>query len=146
MAYPYYPTYPQYAPQERPQMPPQMMPQQPVMQQPPAPAPRPGMYVQPVAGLEEARAVQTDFSGATAIMPDFAHGMIYTKHLDTNTGASVFCAYAKQDIHAAPQTAQGAPVIDPTQFVLRKDFDVLAAKFNALLDRLGESGGKQNDE
>ena len=35
----------------------------------------------PVASIEEARAIPTDFSGALMILPDLSHGMVYTKQL-----------------------------------------------------------------
>lgn len=128
MAYPYYQPY----------QPAQMMqtPMQPIPQQAP---PRPAMFVQPVAALEEARAVQTDFSGSMAIMPDIAHGIIYTKHWDAASGSAVFRAYRLIDTTPPERTE-----FDASQFVLRKDFDALVVKFNALLDQLGEVN--KNDE
>lgn len=47
----------------------------------------------PVASFDEANAIPTDFSGSTIIMPDFSHGMIYTKTLDVKTGNSVFLPF-----------------------------------------------------
>ena len=64
-----YPQYPQQYPQQNVQMP-----------------QYPQHIVRPVASVEEARAVQTDFSGALTIMPDTAHGYIYTKQLNRLRG------------------------------------------------------------
>ena len=47
----------------------------------------------PVAGEEEARAVPTDFSGATTVMVDAAHGCIYTKSLNPMDGTAIFQVY-----------------------------------------------------
>lgn len=69
--------------------------QQPMMQQPPQ-QPQANMICRPVAGEEEGRSVPTDFSGAVTIMPDFAHGKIYTKALNQYDGTSVFDTYVKQ--------------------------------------------------
>lgn len=62
--------------------------------------PQPNMICRPVASEEEARAVPTDFGGAVTIMPDFAHGWIYTKMLNFNDGSPIFHAYQVQ--HPAP--------------------------------------------
>lgn len=73
----------------------QQMPGMPGMPQPPQ-QPQANMICRPVAGEEEARSVPTDFSGAITIMPDFAHGRIYTKMLNTNDGSPIFHVYAVQ--------------------------------------------------
>lgn len=44
--------------------------------------------VRPVTGREEAVAAQVDFFGAGTLMPDLAHGKIYFKRFNSNTGAS----------------------------------------------------------
>lgn len=40
----------------------------------------------PVASYEEALGLPSDLNGALIIMPDFGHGMIYTKQLNFQTG------------------------------------------------------------
>ena len=80
-----------------------------------------------VASVEEARAVQTDFSGALTIMPDTAHGYIYTKQLNLQTGCADFAAYSR---------VQDAPKVQ-TDYVPRGEFDELTRRFNALCDQLG---------
>lgn len=60
------------------------------MQQPQAAA---NYICQPVASEEEARAVPTDFSGATQVLLDCAHGMIYTKRLNFADGSAIFSSY-----------------------------------------------------
>lgn len=49
-----------------------------------------GVKVIPVASVTEAQAVPTDFMGDTLLLTDFAHGCIYTKVLNPNTGAAIF--------------------------------------------------------
>lgn len=91
--------YPTYMPGQNPGYSQQMLGapgmQQPIMQQPPQQL-QPNMICRPVAGEEEARSVPTDFSGAVTIMPDFAHGRIYTKMLNTNDGSPIFHIFAMQ--------------------------------------------------
>lgn len=113
-------AYQQFYPQYQ-----QQYPQQ-VAQQPQYPQ----HIVRPVASIEEARAVQTDFSGALTIMPDLSHGYIYTKQLNLQTGCADFAAYSR---------VQDAPKVQ-TDYVARGEFDELARRFNALCDQLG--GGK----
>ncbi len=70
----------------------QMMNQSP-MQKPPMQQ-LPSNYIcRPVASEEEARAVPTDFSGATIVMVDTAHGSIYTKSLNPMDGSAMFATY-----------------------------------------------------
>lgn len=58
-------------------------------------ATQPGFMCRPVASLEEAKAVPTDFNGNMLIMTDLSHGAIYTKVLDTATGSARFEIYAR---------------------------------------------------
>ena len=94
MAYPY--GYTGYTPQYQQQYPQQPM-QTPMQQQ----VQSPQHIVRPVASVEEARAVQTDFSGALTIMPDTAHGYIYTKQLNLQTGCADFAAYSRVQMQKA---------------------------------------------
>nr|DAF77909.1 MAG TPA: hypothetical protein [Caudoviricetes sp.] len=127
MAYPYQTYLPSQGMQQMPYQQPMMqqpMPQQ--MAQPPAP------IVRPVASLDEARAVQTDFGGALTIMPDISHGFVYTKQLNFQTGSADFAAYQRVQEQVAPQQD-----INLSEYVKRSDFDELARRFNALCDQLG---------
>lgn len=107
-----YPQYPQQYAQQNVQMP-----------------QYPQHIVRPVASVEEARAVQTDFSGALTIMPDTAHGYIYTKQLNLQTGCADFAAYSRVQMQDAPKP----------DYVPRGEFDELKARFNTLCDKLGGS-------
>lgn len=120
-----------YTPQYQPQQYPQQQVQQPVQS--------PQHLVRPVASVEEARAVQTDFTGALTIMPDTAHAAIYTKQLNLQTGCADFALYRRvqePEINKPLET-------DLSKFVPRSEFDELKARFNTLCDQLG---GTKHDE
>lgn len=98
----------------------------------------PQNLVRPVASIEEARAVQTDFNGALTIMPDTAHGFIYTKQLNLQTGCADFNAYQR----VQPQETAQPKEIDLSKYVPRAEFDELIRRFNKLCEQLG---GASND-
>lgn len=83
----------------------------------------------PVASYDEAKAVPTDFLGNLIIMTDFAHGMVYTKVLDTNTGNPIFKIYAEMP---EPEPTPPAPVYDAQNEIAQ-----LRAELNALKKELG---------
>lgn len=119
-----------YTPQYQPRQYPQQQVQQPVQS--------PQHLVRPVASVEEARAVQTDFTGALTIMPDTAHGAIYTKQLNLQTGCADFALYRRvQDPVNKPLET------DLSKYVPRSEFDELKQRFNTLCDQLG---GTKHDE
>ena len=93
--------------------------------------------VRPVASVEEARAVQTDFTGALTIMPDTAHGAIYTKQLNLQTGCADFISYKRMQPEDSVQT-------DLSAYVARKEFDELKRRFNILCERLGEMSNNEH--
>ena len=92
------------------------------MQNPqPQPAPmmqpqQPSYKVQPVTGREEALAVPVDYFGPGTILPDLAHGVVYLKRFNQQTGASDFLefVYAPAQATAEPQTVDWAPVWERT--------------------------------
>ena len=45
-----------------------------------------GYNCRPVTSREEALAVQVEFFGPGTLMPDIAHGVVYLKRFDQNTG------------------------------------------------------------
>ena len=81
---------------------------------------QPGYIVRPVASLEEAKAVPTDFSGAVTVMTDFSHGMIYTKALNYQDGTSNFNCYRLDNSPLQPVPQMVQPVGD---FVTRQEMD-----------------------
>lgn len=94
------------AQQMMPQMPQQMMPAPQMQQGGLSPMSR------PVSGKEEAMAAAADFSGAMMLFPDIAHGRVYLKRWNMQTGAADFLEFA--------------PVIEqkavPTEFVSVQTF------------------------
>lgn len=49
---------------------------------------QPSYTVRPVTSKEEVLAAQIDFMGPGTLMPDIAHGVVYLKRLNAQTGAS----------------------------------------------------------
>lgn len=121
------------------QQPMQQYQMQPAQQYQPQQKPQANIIVRPVASIEEARAMQTDFSGAMILMPDTAHGQIYTKQLNYNTGTADWGIYRR--VQEQPQDSLPQSV-DLSSYVRREDFDLLCSQFKALVDQLG---GNNND-
>lgn len=90
------------------------------------------IIVRPVASIEEAKAVPTDFTGAMTILTDFSHGAIYTKVLNYQDGTAVFNRYRLDNTPLIPQ-ASGQP---GTDYVPREEFDALKADFQRLNERI----------
>lgn len=84
-----------------------------------------GYICRPVTSREEALATPIDYMSAGIIMPDIAHGMIYVKRFNAQTGVSEFGDFAvvppptpKQEIN--------------TDYALKDDFNALNTAFNEL--------------
>lgn len=74
--------------------------QQPVQPQPMAQQ----MYsTRPVTSREEALGAQVDFFGAGMLMPDLAHGIVYLKRFNQNTGASDLYEFRLAQPEAQPE-------------------------------------------
>lgn len=89
-----YPPYPYggYQPMQMPQMPmPQMAPQMPQNGQMSGGGLSP--MSRPVSSREEAQATAADFSGAMMVFPDVAHGRVYLKRWNMQTGAADFMEF-----------------------------------------------------
>ena len=102
--------------------------QQTAPMQPQQPAQSGGYICRPVTCREEAVAAQVDYFSAGIVMPDLAHGVIYLKRFDPNTGASSFHDF--KYVPPAPPMESGS--IDPAQFVTRKEFDEFARRMQAV--------------
>ena len=77
----------------------------------------------PVASMEEAKAVPTDFSGALLVLTDFSHGAIYTKALNYQDGSAIFRTYRLEGYYAPPE-----PQIEKLpEYADKKDLDALRA-------------------
>lgn len=91
------------------------------------PAQTTGGYIcRPVTCREEAVAAQVDYFSAGLVMLDLAHGMIYVKRYNSNTGLSDWGEFK----YCPPQPE--APAVDPAQFVTRKEFDEFARRMQAV--------------
>lgn len=84
-----------------------------------------GYICRPVTSREEALATPVDFMSAGVIMPDLAHGMIYVKRFNPQTGSSEFGDFA---IVPPPQPKQETA----QEYVLRSDFEALSGALNEL--------------
>lgn len=109
----------------------QMQPQQQTIQQQ---EPQQNIICRPVASVEEARAVQTDFSGALMVFPDVSHGMIHTKRLDYNTGSAAFNTYR---LEQPSQPAQEA-AIAVVEYAPMSELTALKAKIDELETMVSE--------
>lgn len=65
------------------------------------PQPMPMISGRMVTSLEEARAVQVDFTGGITVCPDIGHDVIYVKMFDRNTGAAPVVEYRRADSKTA---------------------------------------------
>lgn len=113
----------------------QPTPQPPMMQQPQQ---QPGYRVQPVTGREEALAVPVDYLGAGTLLPDLAHGVIYLKRFNGNTGASDFLTFA----YAAPQQDEHPGQVDLKPVMER--IAVLEMEVEKLRTTAPAKGGRKN--
>lgn len=96
--------------------------------------PQQNIICRPVASVEEARAIQTDFSGALMVFPDVSHGMIHTKRLDYNTGSAVFNTYRlEQPVQTAEQASASA-----IEYAPMSEVNALKAKIEELEAMLSE--------
>lgn len=120
-----------------PQMAPQPMPVQPAQQNSYG---RPNALLGwPVGSREEALAAPTDLSGQPMYFPDRAHGAVYFKQLDFQTGASAqdvyYNAAAWQAMQAQlQQAAQPVPAAQSpaAQYVPVEQFNALAKRLREL--------------
>lgn len=116
---------------------PQIVQQQPMAQPEQVAQPiQSGVKVIPVASITEAQAVPTDFMGDTLIMTDFAHGCIYTKVLNPNTGAAIFRTFKL--------TADSAPSVAP-EYDAKAEIDKLKAELAGIRKELGIGEIKNDD-
>lgn len=91
-----------YNPGYMPQMP--LQPAQSAQPVPVANNPANGFSCRPVTSKEEAQAVQVDFFGPGTLMPDLAHGVVYLKRFNQNTGSCDIFEFTAQ------QTKEPEPV------------------------------------
>lgn len=87
-------NYPYDYQQQYQMQPQQYRPQQPLVQN--------SYTCKPVTSREEAISMPTNFMGLGDIMPDLAHGVIYVKRFNPNTGSSEFGEF----VYTPPKTAE----------------------------------------
>ena len=76
----------------------------------------------PVTSREEAMAIRAELLSMGTIMPDLAHGCIYLKRLNQNTGTSEFFEF----VYSTPPQEEPQKMPNPTiEYVPREDFDKL---------------------
>lgn len=86
----------------------------PSMAQTAAPAAQQSNFVcRPVTSREEAVAVQADFFSLGTVMPDLAHGTIYLKRINQQTGAADFFEF----VYRQPEVEQ------TPDYITRQEFD-----------------------
>lgn len=76
----------------------------PAMAQAAAPAAQQANFIcRPVTSREEAVAVQADFFSLGTVMPDLAHGTIYLKRINQQTGGADFFEFVYRQPEAEPK-------------------------------------------
>lgn len=112
-----------------------------------APAPQSGQTaalfaVQPVTSREEAVAVIADPLSAGVLLPDLAHGVIYVKRFNPNTGASDFGEFQLVQPQAAPVENK----VEIPEYVTRRDFEEALAQLRSELTPKSRKKETVNDE
>lgn len=87
-----------------------------------------GVKVIPVASITEAQAVPTDFMGDTLLLTDFAHGCIYTKVLNPNTGSAIFRTF---------KLIEDVPQPMAVEYDAKAEIDKLRSEIVAIRKELG---------
>lgn len=95
-----------------------------------------GFSVQPVTTKEEALAVIADPFLAGVLMPDMAHGTIYLKRFNTQTGASDFFEFRA--------AADPAPAPEP-QYVTVEMFERTVENLRGEFSTMRKGKGVKND-
>ena len=106
-----------------------------------------GFLTRPVTSREEALGAQVDFLGPGTLMPDLAHGKIYLKKFNANTGASDLFTFALEEEKAEPtKPEEPAP-----EYALKEDVAGIREDLDRLFDELERlrrpvRGGKRVDD
>lgn len=85
--------------------------------------------VQPVTSREEAVAVIADPLSAGVLLPDLAHGVIYVKRFNPNTGASDFGEFQL----VQPQAAPVEKAVETPEYVTVRHFEEALAQLRSEL-------------
>lgn len=98
-------------------------------------------FCRPVTSREEALSVPVDFMGNPMFFPDLAHGIIYMKRFNPNTGSPDWLEFRVSQ----PQQPQQQPEPEQVAFVPLEDFMDLKSDLEDLrneIDRLKKPAGK----
>ena len=72
-----------------------------------------------------------EFDGSLMLLPDMAHGAIYSKQLNMQDGSAIFRRYMMEIPSSAPQTAQ-EPVLPVSQYATLEQFQELKDELDEL--------------
>lgn len=139
----YYPTYGTYAapggvtPRADMQPQPMTQPQQAVQ----------SFFCRPVASREEALGVPVDFMGSPMFFPDLAHGVIYVKRFNPNTGSPDLFEFrvTQPQPTQQEQRQEQSPAFVPLQdfLDLKNDLDDVKAELEKLKKPAGRTAKKE---
>lgn len=85
-----------------------------------------GFSCRPVTSRLEAEAVQVDYVGPGTLMPDLAHGVVYLKRFNRDTGASDFLEFVFRPAQPEPE---------PPKYATMADLNALWAEVSKLKER-----------
>lgn len=107
------------------------------------PQQNPGVTASMVTNRQEAEAAQIPFDSSVSVFADLAHGCIYTKRFNPQTGAADFCVYRVEQKNADASPEQASPAYATSQELqeLRSQIEELATR----IDR-GRRARKEDDE
>ena len=72
-----------------------------------------------------------EFDGSLLLLPDMAHGAIYSKQLNMQDGSAIFRRYMIDMPDSAPQTAQ-EPILSAAQYATLEQLQELKDELDAL--------------
>ena len=78
-----------------------------------------------------------EFDGSLMLLPDMAHGAIYSKQLNMQDGSAIFRRYLIDMPASAPQTAQ-EPVLPVAQYATLEQLQELRDELEALRATAGK--------
>lgn len=104
----------------------------------------------PVSNREEAVGTPADFSGALMLFPDLAHGRVYLKRWNMQSGAADFFDFvldAPQSEQNTEQAAKSEPkwALDDDVQVLKSEIQRLHEELDSLKPLAAKKGAKKDD-
>lgn len=104
----------------------------------------------PVSNREEAVGTPADFSGSLMVFPDLAHGRVYLKRWNMQTGAADFLDFvldAQQSEQNTEQPTKSEPkwALDDDVQVLRQEIQRLHEELDSMKAVPAKKGAKKDD-